>query len=493
MATPSPKRRRIDDGNSTPAQRPSFMSPTKASLARFNPQLLALSKSPGAATLDLNSTTPTSAERTPEYPLGIRNREEDISTLISDAGAHEADLQVSVAPSTPALFVTPAQKSTGVEAHGTESGRNTSPSRKLKAGRILNDIQTVGSEHTDSVNIAPSEAEPDASRTELPSQTRSLDDGQQNTSVGLSDKEAESRCSAKQKERDQLLQELRGIRRELKQYEHHLAPSQSTVVVARDSDSLISLINAADPSASRNSEQPSLVSTMLASFLPFSRPAARLSQPVISNEGDFDLSHKPVDLEDPLPYLGLFTSLSCSEDIEPSPESLNDDGHGPFKELHHVTLHSQLKLLTVKFTMTTAPTLLDALTAPLSPVQELAINHLSPWASAELFPTIREHADGKDVSSLCNAVNTYWELSLKRAECWIRCKAVFPHLIESNKEDNKENDVANVGTRRGIRKSKRKLAESVIVCVPNRRTLNHELTVCRPKNNPVSLLRMRNL
>ena len=67
-------------------------------------------------------------------------------------------------------------------------------------------------------------------------------------------------------------------------------------------------------------------------------------------------------------------------------------------------------------------------------ISDLSVSSLPAWTDAELgawirTPSQRGGPTKNDVSSICWAMGSYWELAVKRAQCWIRCQDAFPHLL----------------------------------------------------------------
>lgn len=173
--------------------------------------------------------------------------------------------------------------------------------------------------------------------------------------------------------------------------------------------------------------QPPPLSKILCGFLPFSgQITVHLSQPTPSILPDTPLpSHLPVDLEDPLPYLKVFTPLdfTSTSTILSASENPHD-----LLQRHDISITAPQRLLELKLNLTTNTTI--------HTVRDLAIQSLSPWAEVELGSWIRERATGdgpagKDISGICWATSRYWELSAKRARCWARCYEDHPTLLGS--------------------------------------------------------------
>lgn len=167
------------------------------------------------------------------------------------------------------------------------------------------------------------------------------------------------------------------------------------------------------------------MSQILCGFLPFSRQTTvPFPKPPPTILPDAPLpSHLPIDLEDPLPYLKVFTSLDFTSTS--SIISAPDDSHDLLQK-HDISITAPQHLLQLKLNLTVNSTTHTA--------HDLVIQSLSPWAESELGNWIRERATGdgptaKDISGICWATSRYWELSEKRARCWARCDEEFPKLL----------------------------------------------------------------
>ena len=67
-------------------------------------------------------------------------------------------------------------------------------------------------------------------------------------------------------------------------------------------------------------------------------------------------------------------------------------------------------------------------------ISHLSIDSLPAWTEAELgawirLPSLQGGPTENDVSSICWAMGSYWDLAVKRAKCWAKCQDAFPHLF----------------------------------------------------------------
>jgi hypothetical protein len=163
------------------------------------------------------------------------------------------------------------------------------------------------------------------------------------------------------------------------------------------------------------------ISQLLTSFLPFESTKNHAPIPPHHREEEDGPSHYPLDLDDPLPYLQLFTPLKCETEIKliVPPESLKDTKN-PLQE-HCITIKAPKDMLSITLKM-----ILD----PVSHVvTSLDIMEVSFWAEHELGTWIRKQAGARDIGSIAWAINSYWDLAQKRAKCWMHCQDVYSRLI----------------------------------------------------------------
>ena len=129
-------------------------------------------------------------------------------------------------------------------------------------------------------------------------------------------------------------------------------------------------------------------------------------------------SHKPIQLEDPLPYLRAFTPLTVTSIETLVPSSGSDE---PLLPRHAITLSSPHELLKVELH-------LDVNTSNQA-VDSFALTSVSPWAELELGTWARKTATTGDIASVGWACGRYWDVASVRARCWNRCSTVFPNLL----------------------------------------------------------------
>lgn len=251
----------------------------------------------------------------------------------------------------------------------------------------------------------------------------------------------------------QLMFTLRELEAEVKDLERQVAAARDAAM--RDKPRPLSL-----QQGKHEEYQPSTFS--LNAFLPFSRhrrlvvasslnkktKAARTSK-TTAKSSIFDPedppipSHSPIDLEDPLPYLQVFTPLTFTSTVTTTtkprykppapvgaaPATATSGGNRSLQcQEHTVKASSPSKFLTATISMKVDPAS--------HRITSLMIPSLSPWAELELGRWIRDRAAttgpaGKDVTSICHAMARYWILAKRRVGFWMDCQEEFPGLVHN--------------------------------------------------------------
>jgi hypothetical protein len=172
-------------------------------------------------------------------------------------------------------------------------------------------------------------------------------------------------------------------------------------------------------------EEAPTVSSLLCSFLPFSAQLVPLPRPQTTLQKPI-LSHRPLELEDPLPCLKLFTSLNLTSQIS----LVGAEESSRVHQKHTISITDPQKLLAASVVAT-----VDSTT---SNVIGLSV-HLPSWAGQDLGNFTRLKAQENDLSTACWAIGSYWELSKKRAEFWHKCESAFAHLKPGRMFEDTEN------------------------------------------------------
>jgi hypothetical protein len=240
----------------------------------------------------------------------------------------------------------------------------------------------------------------------------------------------------RRQEKKKLLRELHELEsqvsrctREIKKIQkqpatHVLEPSEREDLVA-----FINEIGKADTKA--NEELIPAVTSLLCSFLPFS---TRFISPPKSKEAQQKpvASHCPLDLDDPLPYLEMFTDFKISTRPD-LPLGKVFPSSNRVHQKHVIDIVGPQKLLA-----TTILIIIDTLT---NTIIDLQVLRLPPWADRELGVFMRARAQEKDLGNACWAVGSFWEIAKKRVEFWHKCETSFAHLVPGRTNEDTENQI----------------------------------------------------
>jgi hypothetical protein len=231
--------------------------------------------------------------------------------------------------------------------------------------------------------------------------------------------EKDAETIAKEAEKQKLQKELKTLQDEVQQYTRHI--EQLDDEESDDIGELVQLINSSRPGGLLPIQEPAPLSSLLTSFLPFSIPLKQ-PEPSLDQEKPI-LSHFPIQQTDPLPLLTLFTPLKITSTISPpsTPSSPSDS----IKQTHNITLSGPASLLSCKLDFTVSSISFEP---EIPSVDSLSLSNLSYWASQEISLYLQKCADEGDINAIGYALGRYWDISVKRAQCWSRCSKEFRHL-----------------------------------------------------------------
>jgi hypothetical protein len=126
----------------------------------------------------------------------------------------------------------------------------------------------------------------------------------------------------------------------------------------------------------------------------------------------------------------MFTSFRFTSQIQPI-DPIPGSSDAQLHQRHIIAIEGPQKLLT--------STVEISINSSTQSIFDLQIPQLLGWAERELGAFVRRKAQEQDLSSVCWAFDSYWELSRKRAEHWHRCEAAFSHLIPDRSSGDTEN------------------------------------------------------
>ncbi|KAF1932860.1 uncharacterized protein M421DRAFT_416460 [Didymella exigua CBS 183.55] len=227
---------------------------------------------------------------------------------------------------------------------------------------------------------------------------------------------------------DKRRQEKARLQREIKELEAQVSRCTSEIAVEQQRDANDALLPAqrADlikfitniSGADEQDERPIPISSLLCSFLPFSSltilPHKRKQpeRPIAS--------HRPIDLPDPLPYLEMFTNFRFSTQLGlPRGKALSSSKH--VHQKHTIDISGPQKLLTAQLAVN-----IDCLS---NEVIDMHILRLPTWTERELGIFMRSKAKEKNLGMVCWAIDSFWDVTAKRAAYWHKCEAAFVHLL----------------------------------------------------------------
>ncbi|KAK5995324.1 hypothetical protein PT974_03728 [Cladobotryum mycophilum] len=255
----------------------------------------------------------------------------------------------------------------------------------------------------------------------------------------------------KRKERDSLRDEIAKLRRDLrvvsKENEHiRLMQSSGQTISSADEDAVLDvvrryLIEAEEPSIPAPSHQlmKAALNPMGLGLLPFSRPTPLVVTPQDQEDVSKIKSHHPVAMtaEEELPYLQLFSPFTVASSIAVLPQLPNQ----PLKQRRLITFRSKdvPGLFTSKIEMVVNAMNLSIL--------ELSVLAIEPSAKAELTPFLDKICTGdcnrsmqRNVGILSWAMGEWYRVAIQRARLWSKMDselAVKGGLLQATREMRK--------------------------------------------------------
>ncbi|KAF2086790.1 hypothetical protein K490DRAFT_57687 [Saccharata proteae CBS 121410] len=485
MASPSPKRRKTSPATGvsgdvfqprnalrrTPPRRPSFMSPTRASMSRFNPDLAARPRSAGRELVEdviergqgirkyilgeTDAQPDTQPDAQPDARTGATPAEQDVDSTTrrphsepdpiqaavneqvsqesvrhaarvqTDRGLYPPELSDDDLPIASSHLGSPLTKPDPPPRGALFS---SSPSKKPRRNKALGQRLSASPRKPSALRSSP--LKPAARAKDFGGTQAQAKGGKERKIASVEADESSPTGPAqrvgnlskpaadpKHHEKQRLKKRIEELQGDVAKYELELERSQAPRE-RRDTDDcsdLISLINSSILSSQGPGTQAPPLSSVLTSFLPLAKPVP-LPTPPPEDEEPFP-SHEPISLQDPIPHLRLFTDFTYESKIR------LDKAKTPLYQIHTMTMRSPGQILNTSYEMT--------LDSSDSKIIDLKVLSISPWCCNELITWIKCRAQEKDVSGLCWAVNSYWDIATKRAQCWTRCRGQFANLLEA--------------------------------------------------------------
>ena len=331
-------------------------------------------------------------------------------------------------PEEPELPPTPTQRGipdpivttppTGI--HDTPSKRAKSRSAKIKSSPLK--------PQGPAAPARPKTAEPDLQ----PKSKKPQSDRRRRSSRFLI---PEDPHAAKKKIRDDLLKELQQLQADVAlgnqenerlrlQYE---SKKHRPTAPSNPDELLDMLLRATRPESVAEQKKPTSIFKSIDSFLPFSsrRKRQRTALPALDKPIP---SHLPIALDDPLPYLQVFSPLTYTSVITLLPPEATSPGTSvhepeqPILQRHLIKASHPSGLFTARLSMTVDSSLFS--------ITSLDVEALPSSAEKELGTFMREGSNpdsvlSRDIGVVCWAMGRWVEMSVSRARLWCAVEQAF--------------------------------------------------------------------
>ncbi|KAF2262771.1 hypothetical protein CC78DRAFT_582214 [Lojkania enalia] len=463
-----------------PPRRPSFSSPTKASLARSYPNLVPLPSKPESRSGTLNPGNQALSNlfgRNQENPTAEGDGADDLRGQ-AKAGAEQrrSSRNQNVTPRR-----TRTQSRTSMplgDVEEEEDGLPTTPSGRAsqqqdtpRRGILFSTPSKRPPRSRDPVKQPPQKSSPrhGGAHAELIRGSiqggfeQALEDDVDELAPEKEKRRFNPQLEQKKQEKERLLRELQSLEQDIAQTLKEVRKERSgyEALQPRERENLMRvfprLIN-----LNEGKEAESAVSNLLDSFLPFAAQAIHPPQQKPAQE-EPERSHRPIELDDPVPYLQMFTPFTFTKYIslpEPYHPSQPD-----IHQIHTIEITGPQKVLTATLTATINPLS--------NTIHTLQIHRLPHWATPELGPLTTSLAAKNDLQILCYALASYWQLSQKRAFFFHKCFREFARLIPGRAPEDTEN-TSHIKDRKGDKMSRRELKSQLgrdVLILQNRHVL----------------------
>lgn len=64
-------------------------------------------------------------------------------------------------------------------------------------------------------------------------------------------------------------------------------------------------------------------------------------------------------------------------------------------------------------------------------IDSLELTELAAWAQPEIDEWVKQRCKEGDIAAVGYGLGRYWDICVKRAQCWVQCQKKFPNLITS--------------------------------------------------------------
>jgi hypothetical protein len=424
-----------------PARRPSFASPTKASLARNYPNLLASQQTPTGSPSRPSSRGDILArgKQARAFVLGETDVQEELRQETANEDG-DWDTRGAAQNMTPRARKLAGYRNTPTATDAVEEEEPELPTTPSQQG-----LEEVDSPRRGVLFSSPSKRpprvkgivkqsplRPKAPAVQEASSTQYVEDGPEETVAP----ERKEKKQPPDPEIEKRKQEKARLERELAELEAQVSKCTEEIVkeqkrtrdeALRPSDrsdlqAFVAKISGADDKADAIP-----ISSLLCSFLPFST----LSKAQGPQKPDKPVpSHRPIELADPSPYLEMFTCMKFTTQLH-LPRGKILPSSKRVHQKHTIDIVGPRKLLTTQVSI-----IIDILA---SEVISMHVLRLSPWAERELGTFLRERSEVRDLGNASWAIESYWEIAQKRAQYWHRCESTFAYLLVGRTSEDTEN------------------------------------------------------
>lgn len=131
-----------------------------------------------------------------------------------------------------------------------------------------------------------------------------------------------------------------------------------------------------------------------------------------------------------MPYLEMFTAFKFSTQLG-LPQGKVLPSSKRVHQKHTIDITGPQKLLTVQLDVT-----IDCLS---NEAIDMHVLRLPPWTERELGTFMRSKAKSKNLGIVCWAIDSFWDISTKRAAYWHKCETAFARLLPEQTTAGTEN------------------------------------------------------
>ncbi|KAF3049743.1 hypothetical protein E8E11_004209 [Didymella keratinophila] len=381
-----------------PPRRPSFASPTKASLARNYPSLL-----------------PT---RTPPRE-DVRSRGEQARRRATDE-----------------IGTADEEKEDGTQEH-TELGssppqRGRKDQERPRQGVLFSSPTKHPRRPKGALRRSPLAPAPSDQRNQLTRPAEdTLDEAEDRQQEKVKRRPLDPEVEKRRQEKTKLQREVEELETQVARCTNEISAEQQrathdTLAPSQRADFIKFITKVSG--AEKHDDRPPPVSTLLCSFLPFS---GLTIPPLKQKQSEKPIaSHRPIDLPDPLPYLQMFTSFDFSTQLGLSRGKVLPASKRVHQK-HTIDISGPQKLLIAQLAVN-----IDCLS---NQVIDVHVLRLPSWAERELGIFMRSKAKEKNLGVVCWAIDSFWDIATKRAAYWHKCEATFAHLLPGRTATETEN------------------------------------------------------